>query len=114
VAGEQGTAEGGLRGAARDLRRARRYGVIEGASRPARARADVGRGYDEATGPSHKLTDEEVNDFAGAAAAMLETQGRPVEATLSAMRAEAGGFLPPWDVERVRERVCALLADAGR
>ncbi|HEX7955895.1 MAG TPA: hypothetical protein VF508_03080 [Pyrinomonadaceae bacterium] len=88
----------------------RRYGIIEGASRPSRSRAEVGLSACGAHVPSHRLTEAEVEDFAEAALAVLATQGRCVDETLSGMRAEAGGFLEAEDFERVREKVGSLLA----
>jgi hypothetical protein len=91
----------------------RRYGVIKGVSSHSRSRADVGRNTCVPSEQSQKLSDEEVNDLAEASLAMLEIQGRPVEVTLSEMGVEAGGFLRPEDAERVREKVCILLAGGG-
>jgi hypothetical protein len=51
-----------------------------------------------------------VDDLAQACVAILEIQGRSIEATLSEMSAEAGGFLLPGDAARVRDRANALLS----
>jgi hypothetical protein len=41
---------------------------------------------------------------------MLETKGQPFEVTLSEMSTEAGGFLLPDDVVRVREEGNSLIS----
>jgi hypothetical protein len=88
----------------------RKYGVIEAASRLTRSPSEVGRNIYGPPETPRPITDDEVNDLAGAAVAMLKTQGRPVEETLSEMDSGAGGFLMAGDVERVRDRVNTLLA----
>ena len=88
----------------------RKYGVIKDAAHP--SHADVGRGQ-----PAQEhlpLSDREIEELAQACVAMLEVKGQSVELTLSEMSAEAGGFLLPADVPRVRARAKALLDDTGR
>jgi hypothetical protein len=86
----------------------KKHGVIDGASRQ---KSDVGHNNYPPPEP-RQLSDEEVNDLAEASLAMLETQGRPVEATLAEMSVAAGGFLLPEDHARVRTKVDSLLAKA--
>lgn len=91
----------------------RKYGVIEGASHPSRSQTEVGRNIC-ATPVPRPISDEEVADLAQGCLAMFETQGRPVELTLSEMGSGAGGFLLPEDAERVREKVMSLLTAGNR
>ncbi|HEV2863894.1 MAG TPA: hypothetical protein VGX48_23060 [Pyrinomonadaceae bacterium] len=84
----------------------RKYGVIRDAAQA--APADLGRGGDPTREP-HPLADGEVEELAQACVAMLEVKGQSVERTLSEMSAEAGGFLLPADVRRVRSVAEALL-----
>lgn len=92
----------------------RKYGVITEASRFSRSQSEVGRNTDALHTP-HTLSAEEVNDFAQACVAVLETQGQSLEVTLSKMSSEAGGFLLPEDAVRVREIANSLIsaADGG-
>lgn len=87
----------------------RKYGVIGEAACSPRLQAEVGRNSYAPPAP-HLISDEEVNDLAQACLAMLETQGRSVEVTLSEMGSEAGGFLLPEDAGRVREKATMLLS----
>jgi hypothetical protein len=86
----------------------RKYGIIEGVSRPSRSQTEAGRNTRAAPGP-RPISDDEVTDLAQACLAVLETQGRAVEVTLSEMSSGAGGFLLLEDAERVRERANSLL-----
>ncbi len=83
----------------------RRHGLFRNGAQT--TNADVGRAR-PAEEPS-RLSDGEVEEFAGACVALLEVKGQPVELTLAQMEADAGGFLPPADALRVRARVEALL-----
>jgi hypothetical protein len=91
----------------------RKYGVIEGSSRPTRSQTEVGRRTYTQPDPL-PISDDEVNDLAQACLAIFETQGRPVAVTLSEMGLGAGGFLLPEDAERVRERADSLLTAGDR
>ena len=64
----------------------------------------------------HKLSDEEVATYAHSCVALLITQGQSIDCTLSEMSSEAGGFLLPEDVPRVRAKVEALIheSETGR
>jgi hypothetical protein len=57
------------------------------------------------------LTRDEVRELAQACVAMLEVHGRPLDATLAEMVVEAGGFLSPADVPKVRELAEAIVSD---
>ena len=74
---------------------------------------EVGRGPG-ACAPTggRPLTLEGIREAAEVCVALLEAQGRPIEATLSALSSEAGGWLTPEDVPRVRE-LAATLASGG-
>jgi hypothetical protein len=65
--------------------------------------ASVGRGKQHLVGP-HPLAGEEIEELAQACVALLETQGQPIDVTLSEMSITAGGFLLADDIPRVRER----------
>lgn len=86
----------------------RKYGVIREERRVRCSPAEVGRSAYVPPEP-RILSDDEVNNLAQACIAMLETQGRSIEVTLSGMSTEAGGFLPAKDVGRVREKANSLL-----
>ncbi len=86
----------------------RKYGAVGEVGRG--THPDVGR--DEQTPVTHRpLADDEITELAQACVAMLEAQGRPVEVTLSEMGVAAGGFLPPDDEKRVRQKVDSLMGD---
>jgi hypothetical protein len=89
----------------------RKYGLISESSPSQRARTEVGR-TNYVTPTPRPLSEDEVRDLAQGCVAMLETQGRSIEATLSEMSAEAGGFLLPEDALRVCEKANSLLSSA--
>ena len=91
----------------------RKYGVIQGATRPLRSQTEVGRNTCPAPGP-RPISNDEVTDLAQACLAMFETQGRTVEVTLAEMGSGAGGFLLPEDARRVREKANSLLMATNR
>jgi hypothetical protein len=86
----------------------RKYGLVGDASRSSRTQANVGRSSYDPPAP-HSISDAEVSDLAQACVAMLETQGKAIEAILSEMSAESGGFLLAEDAVRVREKANSLL-----
>ena len=90
----------------------RKYGVINESARGARAHANVGRS-DYTPPEPHSLTQDEIIALAEACVAILETRGQSVDVTLSEISAEAGGFLLPEDVPRVREEANLLLCAGG-
>ncbi|HEY0173663.1 MAG TPA: hypothetical protein VGB98_21805, partial [Pyrinomonadaceae bacterium] len=81
----------------------RKCGVIGESPRPSRAQSEVGRNSYAPPAP-RPIPGEEVDELAQGCVAMLATQGRSIEVTLSEMSSEAGGFLLPEDACRVRER----------
>ncbi|HYP54610.1 MAG TPA: hypothetical protein VEQ42_13755, partial [Pyrinomonadaceae bacterium] len=91
----------------------RRHGVIRAAS--GRASAEAGACEEACVAPEVKaLSTEGVMEVAEACVALLEAQGRSIDRTLAEMSAEAGGFLLPADVPRVRELAEAMTRGGGR
>jgi hypothetical protein len=93
----------------------RSYGVInEPRSRNGKgslhSNAEVGR-QTISQAESHRLSDEEVADYAETCAALLLAQGESIERTLSEMSVEAGGLLLAEDRARVRAQAEALLLE---
>jgi len=82
--------------------------------RQARADFEVGLQREPVTPPAAKpLTDVEVRETAETCVALLEAQGKPVEATLAEISVEGGGWLLAGDVPRVRAEVESIL-QAGK
>ena len=93
---------------------ARKLGRAGEGPRQGRADFEVGRQRGPVTPPAAKpLTDGEVRETAETCAALLEAQGKPVEATLAEISAEGGGWLLAEDVPRVRAEVESIL-QAGK
>jgi hypothetical protein len=86
----------------------RKYGMMGDSGGCVSPQSGVGqRGY---TPPeSHALSSVEIEELAQGCVAMFEAQGRPVERTLSEMSTEAGGFLLPDAVARLRSVAESLL-----
>jgi len=92
----------------------RKHGGIESRCGRGGAGLEVGRaaeGYTAVT--ARRLTPEEVRETAEVCVALLETQGKSIEVTLSEMSSEGGGWLLPEDAPRVREAAQALVLSAG-
>lgn len=62
---------------------------------------------------AHKLILEEIRETAETCMALLETQGKSFDVTLSEISSEDGGWLMPEDAPRVREAAQALLRERG-
>ena len=90
----------------------RKHGGVDEKSRRARAGLDVGRATSDSYTPpvAHKLTPEEIRETAETCVALLETQGKSIDVTLSEISSEGGGWLLPEDAPRVREAALVLLA----
>ncbi|MBA3713325.1 MAG: hypothetical protein H0W76_12890 [Pyrinomonadaceae bacterium] len=58
---------------------------------------------------AHPLSEQEIIETGETCVALLEAQGKSIEVTLSEISSEAGGWLLPEDVPRVREAAQALL-----
>lgn len=89
----------------------RKYGVISESSRTFHPKSEVGKNSYVPPNP-HLLSTDEVEEFAQACVAMLETRGQSIEVTLSEMSSESGGFLLPEDAVRVREIANSLIPGA--
>jgi hypothetical protein len=82
----------------------RRHGEVVGRRGKESAGLDVGRAAEDYTAMAARpLTKEEVREAAESCVALLETQGKSVEMTLSEISSEKGGWLLSEDVPRVRE-----------
>jgi hypothetical protein len=81
----------------------RKHGAAEGRGGRGSAGLEVGRGAGNDTASTARpLTPEEIRETAEVCVALLETQGKPVEVTLSDIGSEGGGWLLPGDVPTVR------------
>ena len=82
----------------------RKYGGVEDRRGGGSASPEVGRGASSYTAVAARpLTPEEVRETAEVCVALLETQGKSIEVTLSEISSEGGGWLLPEDAPRVRE-----------
>jgi hypothetical protein len=88
----------------------RKHGTLDERTRRARADLEVGRSAVDAYTPpvAHSLSPEEVRETAETCMAILETQGKSIDVTLSEINSE-GGWLLPEDASRVREAALGLL-----
>lgn len=93
----------------------RKHGSLDERSRRARADLEVGRTASDTYTPpvAHVLTPEEIRETAETCVALLETQGKSVDVTLSEISSEGGGWLLPEDAPRVREAALDLLTERG-
>ena len=89
----------------------RKHGTLDERSRQARADLEVGRAASDSYTPTtaHKLSPEEIQETAETCMALLETQGKLIDVTLSEISSEGGGWLLPEDAPRVREAALVLL-----
>ncbi|HEY0079233.1 MAG TPA: hypothetical protein VGB73_11350 [Pyrinomonadaceae bacterium] len=91
----------------------RKHGAIDERGRRARANLEVGCPASDSYTPSavRRLSPEEVRETAEICVALLETQGKSIDVTLSEISSEGGGWLLPEDAPRVREAALALLRE---
>ena len=91
----------------------RKHGTLDERTRRARADLEVGRATSDSYTPpvAHELTPEEIRETAETCVALLETQGKSIDVTLSEISSEGGGWLLPDDAPRVREVVRTLLSE---
>lgn len=87
----------------------RSHGLINSSAGRARAGLEVGRASDACAPEAKPLTPEEIAETAETCVALLETQGKSVDLTLSEISSEGGGWLLPQDAPKVREAAQALL-----
>lgn len=91
----------------------RKHGTIDERARRARADLEVGRSAGDPYTPpvAHRLSPAEVRETAETCVALLETQGKSIDVTLSELSSEGGGWLLPEDAPRVREAAATLLRE---
>jgi len=89
----------------------RSHGLINSSAGRARAGLEVGRADDAHATAARPLTPEEIAETAETCVALLETQGKSVDVTLSEISSEGGGWLLPQDAPKVREAAQALLGE---
>ena len=91
----------------------KKHGTIDERLRRARADLEVGRATSHLCKPkvAHALTTEEIRETAETCVALLETQGKAIDVTLSESISEGGGWLLPEDAPKVREAAHALMLD---
>ena len=91
----------------------RKQGSLDERSRRARADLEVGRAGSDSYEPPvpHKLAPEEVREIAETCVALLETQGKSIDVTLSEISSEGGGWMLPEDAPQVREAAQTLLRE---
>ena len=93
----------------------RRHGTIDERARRGRTDLEVGRAAPDSYTPTaaHKLSPEEIRETAETCVALLETQGKSIDVTLSEISSEGDGWLLPEDAPRVREVAQRLLRERG-
>jgi hypothetical protein len=92
----------------------KKHGSLDEKSQRLRSGLEVGRCVpSEAVERARLRTPQEVGEMAEVCLALLETQGRPIEATLSELSAEDGGCLLPEDATRVRAALELMAAGRG-
>jgi hypothetical protein len=92
----------------------RKQGEVDGPRGRARAGLEVGHAAgDHVASAARPLTAEEVRETAEVCVALLETQGKSIEVTLSEISSEGGGWLLPEDAPKVRD-LAESLAHDGR
>jgi hypothetical protein len=89
----------------------RKHGTLDERLRRARADLEVGRATSDShtTTVAHKLTPEEIRETAEICVALLETQGKAIDVTLSEISSESSSWLLPEDAPLVREAALGLL-----
>jgi len=94
----------------------RKYGTLDVRQECVCAVLQVGRAsVDGREQPATRpLEQKEILELAETCVALLETQGRSVDATLSEISTEGGGWVLPSDTPKVREATGVLLSAGGR
>ena len=93
----------------------RKYGTLDVRQECVRAVLQVGRASVDGREqpPARPLEQKEILELAETCVALLETQGRSVDATLSEISTEGGGWVWPSDMPKVREATGVLLSARG-
>ncbi len=93
----------------------KKHGSVEERARRTRADLEVRRAASDSYIPpvAHKLTAEEIRETAETCLALLKTQGKSIDVTLSEIRSEGGGWLLPEDAPKVREEAERLISARG-
>jgi hypothetical protein len=93
----------------------RKHGGVDGHRGQGSAGLEVGRGAGDYTAVAARpLTADEICETAEVCVALLETQGKSIEVTLSEISSEGGGWLLPEDAPRVREAARELALSWGK
>jgi hypothetical protein len=93
----------------------RKHGGVESRREQRSTGLEVGRGAgDYIAVAARPLTPEEIRETAEMCVALLETQGKSIEMTLSEISSEGGGWLLPEDAPQVREAARALALSWGK
>ena len=88
---------------------------VEGRRGQGSANLEVGRGAGDYTAVAARpLTADGVRETAEVCIALLETQGKSIEVTISEISSEGGGWLLPEDAPRVREAARELALSWGK
>jgi hypothetical protein len=92
----------------------RGHGLVNADTQRARAQLEVGRSSDSYSAPDARpRTPEEIREIAETCVALLETQGKAIDLTLSEISSEGSGWVLPEDVPRVREIAHTILKARG-
>ena len=95
----------------------RKHGTLDARQERARAESQVGRASDdEAASVSQArppLEQREIKEIAETCVALLETQGKAIDVTLSEISSEGGGWVLPEDAPKVRAEAEKLLRERG-
>ena len=93
----------------------KKHGTLNETSQRLRATLDVGLHIQpEVVEPALSRTEQEISEMAEICLALLETQGKSIEVTLSEVSVESGGWLLAEDASRVRAAAELLLAEHER
>ncbi|MCA1615624.1 MAG: hypothetical protein LC800_16290 [Acidobacteria bacterium] len=92
----------------------RKQGRLDESARRSRADLEVGRSAGMSVPPAARpWTGEEIRETAETCVALLEAQGRAIDATLAEIVSEGGGWLSAEDAPRVREAAEQMLLARG-
>lgn len=93
----------------------RKHGTVDSQRQQGSADLELGRSAADCTAvAAQPLTEKEVRETAEVCVALLETQGKSIEVTLSEISSEGGGWLLREDISRVHEAAHELALSWGR